>query len=85
VQQGWDDGAINSLVVMTDGQNDDKAGVTIDQLIAQLKKSPTRQADFGDPDRHRHGVGQSEMEKSPTRSAAARSSHPTRPRSAKSS
>jgi hypothetical protein len=38
VQQGWDDGAINSLVVMTDGQNDDKAGISIDQLIAELKK-----------------------------------------------
>lgn len=39
VQSGWDEGAVNSLVVMTDGQNDDKAGITLDQLITELKKA----------------------------------------------
>jgi hypothetical protein len=38
VQQNWDDGAVNSLVVMTDGENDDKAGLTLDQLLAELQK-----------------------------------------------
>src|SRR5262249_52165013 len=37
VRQGWSEGAFNSLVVMTDGQNDDSAGITIDQLIGELK------------------------------------------------
>src|SRR5262249_17244941 len=37
VQRGWSEGAFNSLVVMTDGQNDDKAGITLDQLISELK------------------------------------------------
>jgi hypothetical protein len=37
MQTGWDPGRVNSLVIMTDGQNDDKKGVTLDQLIATLK------------------------------------------------
>jgi Ca-activated chloride channel homolog len=37
VLQGWDDGAVNSLVVMTDGENDDKNGINLDQLLQQLK------------------------------------------------
>jgi hypothetical protein len=39
VQQGWDEGAINSLVVMTDGQNEDDNGLSIDQLLAELQKT----------------------------------------------
>ena len=38
VQDGWDGGRINSLVVLTDGQNDDAVSLTIDQLIAELQK-----------------------------------------------
>ena len=37
VQSGWDPGAVNSIMIMTDGQNDDPAGITIDQCIATLK------------------------------------------------
>ncbi len=33
IQDGYDPGAINTLLVMTDGQNDDKNGITLDQLI----------------------------------------------------
>jgi hypothetical protein len=40
VQAGWDSGRINSLIVMTDGQNDDPdGGLSLDQLIAELKKT----------------------------------------------
>jgi hypothetical protein len=38
VQDGYDPGAINTLMVMTDGENDDKNGITLDQLIDQLKQ-----------------------------------------------
>jgi Ca-activated chloride channel homolog len=38
VQDGYDPGAVNTLMVMTDGQNDDQSGLTLDQLIAELKK-----------------------------------------------
>lgn len=38
VQSGWDNGRINSLIVMTDGENDDPAGgLSLEQLIAELK------------------------------------------------
>jgi hypothetical protein len=39
VQAGWDPGRINSLVVMTDGVNDDPTGITLDQLLAELQKT----------------------------------------------
>jgi von Willebrand factor type A domain len=39
VQRSWSEGAFNSLVVMTDGQNDDKAGIALDQLISELKNT----------------------------------------------
>ncbi|WP_238014171.1 substrate-binding domain-containing protein [Dactylosporangium sp. AC04546] len=40
VQQGWDSGRVNSLIVMTDGENDDPAGgLSLEQLIAELKKT----------------------------------------------
>jgi Ca-activated chloride channel homolog len=38
VQQDWDPGRTNSLVVMTDGQNDNPGGLTLDQLTSQLQK-----------------------------------------------
>jgi hypothetical protein len=38
IQEGYDPGAINTLLVMTDGQNDDKNGLTLDQLVTELKK-----------------------------------------------
>jgi Ca-activated chloride channel family protein len=40
VQKGWDSGRINSVIVMTDGENDDPAGgLSLEQLIAELKKT----------------------------------------------
>ncbi|WP_432833216.1 substrate-binding domain-containing protein [Dactylosporangium sp. CA-092794] len=40
VQQGYESGRVNSIIVMTDGENDDPAGgLTLDQLIAELKKA----------------------------------------------
>lgn len=64
VQEGYDPGAVNTLMVMTDGQNDDKSGLTLDQLIAELKKA-------ADPKRPVNviligigtSVGQAEMER----------------------
>jgi Mg-chelatase subunit ChlD len=64
VQDGYDPGAVNTLMVMTDGQNDDKNGLTLDQLIAQLKN-------IADPKRPVNviligigtAVGQGEMER----------------------
>ncbi|HKT06179.1 MAG TPA: substrate-binding domain-containing protein [Rugosimonospora sp.] len=38
VQQDWDPGRSNGLVIMTDGQNDNPGGLTLDQLTAQLQK-----------------------------------------------
>jgi Ca-activated chloride channel family protein len=38
VQEGWDPVRGNSVVVITDGRNDDPQGLTLDQLIAQLKQ-----------------------------------------------
>jgi Ca-activated chloride channel homolog len=37
VQTGWDPAAVNSVVLLTDGQNQDPSGLTLDQLIEQLK------------------------------------------------
>ena len=38
VQTGWDGGAVNSLMVMTDGQQDNPpTGMTLDQCVATLK------------------------------------------------
>jgi hypothetical protein len=40
VQSGWDSGRINSIIVMTDGENDDPAGgLSLEQLIGELKKT----------------------------------------------
>jgi hypothetical protein len=38
VQGTWDPGKTNGMVVMTDGQNDNPGGLTLDQLTAQLQK-----------------------------------------------
>jgi hypothetical protein len=39
LQKDWDPGKVNSVIVMTDGQNDNPGGLTLDQLITELKKS----------------------------------------------
>jgi Ca-activated chloride channel homolog len=38
VQDGWQAGRVNSVILMTDGKNENKTGITRDQLVAQLKK-----------------------------------------------
>jgi hypothetical protein len=38
VQAGWDPSRVNSIVIMTDGMNDNPGGLTQSALIAQLKK-----------------------------------------------
>jgi hypothetical protein len=38
VQQGWDPGRVNSVIIMTDGQNDNPGGLSLDQLVAELQK-----------------------------------------------
>ncbi len=38
VQANWDPAKINSVVLMTDGQNDNPGGLTLDQVIDELKK-----------------------------------------------
>jgi Ca-activated chloride channel homolog len=38
VQDSWQPGRVNSVLLFTDGQNDNPDGITRDQLIAQLKK-----------------------------------------------
>jgi hypothetical protein len=38
VQQGWDPGRVNSVIIMTDGQNDNPGGMNLDQLIGELQK-----------------------------------------------
>ena len=38
VQKGWDPSRVNSVVIMTDGQNQDPHGISIDQLLSQLHK-----------------------------------------------
>jgi Mg-chelatase subunit ChlD len=38
VQAGWDPGRVNSIVLMTDGKNEDAPGLTLDQLVEELKE-----------------------------------------------
>jgi hypothetical protein len=38
VQAGWDPSRVNSVVIMTDGKNDDQTGLSLDQLIGELRK-----------------------------------------------
>ena len=44
VQKDWDPSRVNSVVIMTDGQNQDPAGLTLNQLLDQLNqiKDPKR-------------------------------------------
>ncbi|MEU5787524.1 substrate-binding domain-containing protein [Micromonospora purpureochromogenes] len=44
VQRGWEAGRVNSVVLYTDGKNDDKNGITQAQLLSELKelKDPER-------------------------------------------
>jgi Ca-activated chloride channel family protein len=44
VQAGWDPGRVNSVVILTDGENDDAQGVSLDQLVVELQR-------IGDPKR----------------------------------
>jgi hypothetical protein len=38
VQDGWQGGRVNSVILFTDGKNDNPGGITQGQLVAQLKK-----------------------------------------------
>jgi Ca-activated chloride channel family protein len=38
MKDGWEDGKVNSVVIATDGENHNDAGLTIDRLLAELKK-----------------------------------------------
>jgi Ca-activated chloride channel family protein len=37
VREGWDPAAVNSVVLLTDGRNDDPDGMSLDELIAELQ------------------------------------------------
>ncbi|WP_185746090.1 substrate-binding domain-containing protein [Oryzihumus leptocrescens] len=38
VKEGYDPTRVNSVVILTDGQNDDPSGLTLDQLLAKLNE-----------------------------------------------
>ncbi|MBU2662558.1 substrate-binding and VWA domain-containing protein [Actinoplanes bogorensis] len=38
IKQGWQPGVSNSVVIYTDGQNDNPGGLTIDELVARMTK-----------------------------------------------
>jgi len=64
VKQGWDPGRVNSVVIFTDGQNDDANGITLDQLRSQLtaeadKDKPVQLIIIGIGD----GVSKAELDK----------------------
>jgi Mg-chelatase subunit ChlD len=44
VQAGWDPGRVNSVVMLTDGENEDDKGIKLPQLLDELKriKDPKR-------------------------------------------
>jgi secreted protein with Ig-like and vWFA domain len=44
VQQNWDPSRVNSVVIMTDGQNDNPGGISLNTLLAQIKaiKDPNK-------------------------------------------
>jgi hypothetical protein len=48
MQAGWDPGRLNTVVVMTDGDNDDDSGVSLPTLLTRLKQlnDPTRPVDI---------------------------------------
>lgn len=39
VQSGWDSEKVNSVVLLTDGENDDPSGLSLEQLVTQLKST----------------------------------------------
>jgi hypothetical protein len=39
VQDGWDPGRVNSVVIMTDGRNEDRRGGTLEQLVGELRRT----------------------------------------------
>jgi Ca-activated chloride channel family protein len=39
VQNGWDPSRVNSVIIMTDGKNEDQQGLSLDQLVDELKKT----------------------------------------------
>nr|WP_205861639.1 substrate-binding domain-containing protein [Planosporangium flavigriseum] len=39
VKAGWDPSRVNSVVIMTDGKNDDEVGLSLNQLLEELKKA----------------------------------------------
>jgi hypothetical protein len=39
VQAGWDPSRVNSVVIMTDGKNDDEAGLSLNQLVDELRRT----------------------------------------------
>ncbi|HEU4349444.1 MAG TPA: VWA domain-containing protein [Actinoplanes sp.] len=39
VQSVWQEGRVNSVILLTDGKNENKAGLTRDELISSLKKA----------------------------------------------
>jgi Ca-activated chloride channel homolog len=39
VQDGWDPSRVNSVVILTDGRNEDRRGGTLDQLVVNLRKA----------------------------------------------
>jgi hypothetical protein len=38
VQNGWQAGRVNSVILFTDGKNENPGGLTLPQLVTQLKK-----------------------------------------------
>ena len=78
--------AVNSVVLLTDGQNQDPTGLTLDQLVEELKavidpRKPIQVIAIGIGDE----VSQAELERITGPPAAVRSSPATRRRSARSS
>ena len=52
VQEGWQAGRVNSVILFTDGVNENDAGLTLDKLVAELKqvrdpKKPVRMVIIG--------------------------------------
>lgn len=64
VQKNWDSSRVNSVVIMTDGQNENPGGMTMSQLLAAIKKikdpnKPVEVIAIGIGD----GVNRSELDK----------------------
>ena len=39
MQKDWAPGRVNAVVILTDGKNEDPAGITLQQLLANIKAS----------------------------------------------